>query len=841
MTHTAPLLIVRVASLPFESLAPFVAERSVAAADEAAAAGEEGARLAERASALLYEAAGSAAPPELAAARIAVLGIRRAIHQGHPAETALLETAKPLLPEDVRRAIAEHACALERARTLERLAADSFVVEEARGRAALAGASRDPWVRLGLRLASRSLLRRADALAAPRWAQRERHAASKVLAYLARFATKTSPNGVFCATSLGSIAAEAAEVRGENRIERLDFALHVGEARKTAACLAVSPEAAHAIRPRANPTLRIHEGVWSLWRPATPRRETDEETKLEIKDHPVMRRFVDAADGSRTANRLMQEIGAQVGQDVGPFYAKLVERGILIGEVEIPWSERRPLRALAARCPDASWAADLETIETEVDAMARLAPGEVPERIDGVTSRLAALPRTRPLSEDDAIRCDAATALRVRLPQALLHDLERLLPAYARFYGAIYPEALTRETYATRFLKRFPPDTPIPVLDFYHGLFEPVPFMPLSAFTSAASGPAPSPRRAEAGHAFERAKAFFARRAREAAEAGAEEVALREDDWAEIAGDSAVPRFSCAALFQVEAASSDAVAAPSARLCLNSIFPGAGLSVARLAHLHGGAGETNPIVGALREGWARRARPGAELAEITFMHGGRTANAGLRPPLFRLEIELPGDRATEGREAVPLADLTAAWDSAAGRFELRSVSRGVEILPVISSGINPEGFVQFLTMVGEQGLQPLGLLPGFDDPEIRTWPRFRFGNVVLFRRRWVFAEHEMPSATTAEARFLDARRWVRAHGLPEHVFVHSDREPKPFYVNLGSPAFLDLLRRSVEGAGRVHVTEMRPGPDALWVRDGRGRYASEFLVHIDRLDDEGGA
>ncbi|HEU4765568.1 MAG TPA: hypothetical protein VFT93_07960, partial [Candidatus Eisenbacteria bacterium] len=94
---------------------------------------------------------------------------------------------------------------------------------------------------------------------------------------------------------------------------------------------------------------------------------------------------------------------------------------------------------------------------------------------------------------------------------------------------------------------------------------------------------------------------------------------------------------------------------------------------------------------------------------------------------------------------------------------------------------------------------------------------------------------------TAEERFLAARRWVRAHGLPEHVFVHSDREPKPFYVNLGSTAFLDLLRRSVEGAGRVHVTEMRPAPDDLWVRDGRGHYASEFLVHVDRLGDEGGA
>ena len=223
------------------------------------------------------------------------------------------------------------------------------------------------------------------------------------------------------------------------------------------------------------------------------------------------------------------------------------------------------------------------------------------------------------------------------------------------------------------------------------------------------------------------------------------------------------------------------------------------------------------------------------------MHGGRTANAGLRPTIFPLEIELPGDRATEGREAIPLADLTARWDSAAGRFVVRSQSRGIEILPVISSGISPEGIISFLTMVGGQGLQPLGLFPGFDVPEVRRWPRFTFGNVVLFRRRWVFPADQLPAGKAAEEHFLNTQRWRREHGLPLHVFIHSERDTKPFYVNLGSVTLVDLFRRAIgstaAGApGRVHVTEMLPGPDDLWVRDPRGRYASEFLVHLDNLE-----
>jgi hypothetical protein len=457
--------------------------------------------------------------------------------------------------------------------------------------------------------------------------------------------------------------------------------------------------------------------------------------------------------------------------------------------------------------------------------------------MEDLTARIDSLPHARPLSKDDLIRCDSSTQLRIQLPRDLLRDLTRLVPLYAAFYGAIYPEALFRESFAERFLERFPANTPVPALDFYHGLFEPEGPARPAAFVSPGSGRSRSAIRVEAGRAFERAREFFVRRARDAAEQGAAEVEMSEADWSEIAGGASEPRFSCAALVQVAAPSAEEVRAGHARVCLNAFFPGAGVSVARLAHLHGGAEDPDPIARQLKDGLALWAKPGAAQAEITFMHGGRTANAGLRPPILPLEIELPGDRATEGHDTIPLADLTARWDSREERFVLCSLARGIEIQPLISSGINPEGFISFLTMVGAQGLQPLGYFPGFDVPGIRIWPRFRFGNVVLFRRRWVFDASELPAGDSAEEQYLDTQRWRLTHGIPTHVFVHTDREPKPFYVNLGSEAFSDLLRRALASPtpGRVHVTEMLPGPDDLWVRDGRGRYTSEFLVHLDNL------
>ena len=657
MTHVSPLLLVRVATLPFETLDPSRRIRACAAGEELLQSLETRSREAERISSLLYAAAGEKAPPEHAAARGAVLKTRRAIHQNRALGCGVMEEAGPLLTAELQSQVHRH---LDRGAETEKAQRDfsaAYSEEMFRERKALAVALGMPLFRLGLRLVGRSLLERASALSRldpSEWDQRGRHTASKLLAYLGRFTTKTSPNGVFCATAIGELTDGPAIVRGENRFARLDFLLHVGEARKVAACLAASPEAVAAVFPRINPTLRRKGNGWTLWRPASPRRPTDDEVRAEIKEHPVMQMFLDAAARAETpTEEIIRHVGERAGRDVRPFYSQLVERGVLIGEVEIPWSERRPLRALAKRCATAPWARELEEVESRVDSLARLPPEEVPPRMDTLAVRLESLPHVRPLASEDLVRCDASTALHIQLPRALLHDLERLVPLYARFYGAIYPEALYRESFAGRFLKRYPADTSVPVLDFYHGLFEPEGPARPAAFVSPTSGPSDSKLRRGAGAAFERARDFFARRAREAAASDAIEVELSEADWIEIAGDAPEPRFCCAALFQVAAPSPEDVGAPEdsgtlqARVCLNAFFPGAGLSVARLAHLHGGAGvdgdgagpdDRNPIVRQLRDGWARQARPGAAQAEITFMHGGRTANAGLRPPIFPLEI-----------------------------------------------------------------------------------------------------------------------------------------------------------------------------------------------------------
>jgi hypothetical protein len=328
-------------------------------------------------------------------------------------------------------------------------------------------------------------------------------------------------------------------------------------------------------------------------------------------------------------------------------------------------------------------------------------------------------------------------------------------------------------------------------------------------------------------------------------------VEITAADWDHLAGPGGGPPWAAGVLFQVAALSPADLAAGRWRLAVNDLFTGAGLALARFAHLHGPEDDRrpNPVTEELRREIRRLARPGAVLAEVTYNHWGRTANAGLRTPFLEHEIELPGELASPGATVIPLREMTLSWSSAEERLVLRWPRRGVEVLPVVTSGVSPEGFVSLLVGIGRQAIQPLAYFPGFEVEGVCRWPRFTHGRVVVFRRRWIFppgsfpeppAESGDPDALLADF-FARLHRWRRREELPRHLFAATSQAPKPFHLDLESPLAADLLRHRLTApedgpaerpASALYLTEMLPGPEELWVTDGRGRYASEFLVQL---------
>jgi hypothetical protein len=548
-------------------------------------------------------------------------------------------------------------------------------------------------------------------------------------------------------------------------------------------------------------------------------------------------------------------------EDLVAFFDQLTDAGLLSREISIPYTCRRPLAYLAAMLRGAgvvpAWLTEIEAIESGVDRLADLAPEPRIEVMDRLTERLDALPHTRPLEKDELFRVDAASGLSVTLPPRILSDLQGTLGRWARLFSAIHPRVLRHRSLARE----------VPFLEVYRkyeGASRAVPDKdPRLAFPPPPTGDGEVERAAR--KTFERARDLFVHKAAEAEQRGDEEVELLHGDWEELVGNIPEPPWTAGVLFQVAAKSSLDLPAGRYRLALNALFSGFGVALARFAHLHHRARpgfqglrtpRDNPIVRELERAAERFHRPGTVLAEIPYNHWGRAANAGLRIPFLAHEIELVGERASPGTTAIPLTELTLRWDSGQDRLVLRWSREDVEVVPVISSGISPEGVVELLVGIGRQQIQPLSYFPGFDPPEsaddgsegapgVTRWPRFVHGRVVLFRRRWVFPPGSFPEPPEGDVDpdrllgdfFAAVHSWRRREGLPRHLFVCTALRAKPFAVDLESPLSVDLLRRLLtpprdRPASALRATEMLPGPEDLWVRDADGVYAAEFLVQM---------
>jgi hypothetical protein len=121
-------------------------------------------------------------------------------------------------------------------------------------------------------------------------------------------------------------------------------------------------------------------------------------------------------------------------------------------------------------------------------------------------------------------------------------------------------------------------------------------------------------------------------------------------------------------------------------------------------------------------------------------------------------------------------------------------------------------------------------------------PRVVVDDLVIMRETWrtTVGATGLADPKGEYDRFIAARRWRRALGLPERIFIQVWTETKPVYVDLSSPLFVRQLCNLIRGARErfgadveLSITEMLPDTRDAWVSDVDGqRYASELRLHI---------
>jgi hypothetical protein len=106
-------------------------------------------------------------------------------------------------------------------------------------------------------------------------------------------------------------------------------------------------------------------------------------------------------------------------------------------------------------------------------------------------------------------------------------------------------------------------------------------------------------------------------------------------------------------------------------------------------------------------------------------------------------------------------------------------------------------------------------------------PRRYLGPLVVQRAyRRVAA---LPFGDTTAERHARVEAWRLGLGLPERVFVRVPEEMKPIYVDLTSAISVEMLVRLARRASSLTFSEMYPGPQGLWLRDGAGNtYTGEL-------------
>ena len=122
-------------------------------------------------------------------------------------------------------------------------------------------------------------------------------------------------------------------------------------------------------------------------------------------------------------------------------------------------------------------------------------------------------------------------------------------------------------------------------------------------------------------------------------------------------------------------------------------------------------------------------------------------------------------------------------------------------------------------------------------------PRVKIDQLVVCRESWHAAIGEAGFAREKSSlqRFKQLRRWANARGVPRFTFVKLPAEDKPFYLDLDSPIYVDilciLLRQQIDAdpEAQMSITEMLPSHDQLWLTDDMGNlYTNELrMVAVD--------
>lgn len=879
--HLVPRFMLRVGGLPFGTADRLVSARTASWADDVLRTERRlAADAAVLADSLQEFVAGNLEDPN---ARKVVINLRRDVFNLRAPRG--LAAAEQILPAEQVARLRDWIADRSRRDTL--LGAGSSIVadELASARAALREiATAEPDLRCGIQLSSPSLDEHLGSYLDATGAtlnKRHRRIEKSLLEYLFRTACKTSPFGTLTSVSLGRFTdhgggrALHAEV---DSVEKQSFTLlNMGVLARLSTLMIGSPSVRPDLPVRVTGGLEMHPGrIRYLRRLQTASSNEDAAVSLETMHESLFYLPAGQAleevlgivgDGeamqySELARRLGELGSDRSAADVDAYLAHLLRLGLLVvPNLQLDIHDPDPVKSYrdALRNLESDWAARTADIVDRIDGnVAEFAGAGLDRRrqllsqIKGSVAEAHRLLGREDVGvlrtlvyEDTTVPAVSVTADRSLWTEELTAGLRQIAEILPAFDGNLVRKLVTKGYFITRhgvggrhedflsFAHEFGQDL---YENYSQGL------MRHQRFDAAGFHPYDNWFRQEEISRLDTARTTVADELskRYADRAGLDlDIELGQDFVARVADQLPTALGSLQPVSFFLQVADDGVAEP--QVVVNRVYAGLTLLFSRFAHLFG-----DELPDQLRRTLAAVVPDGAVFAELK--GGADATNLNLHPIVTPYEIVSPGEVSFRPQaDQILLDDLVIEHDPVADRLLLRSRRLGVEVIPVYLGFLLPMALPevqQILLNFSYASLASLDLWAGVDLPTtgVVELPRIRLGNVIVQRKSWRVPATELPSdldGCSDHEWFLAWRRWQQAAGLPRRVFASLGGEHKPLYVDFDSYFSVQLLHVAARGTTAAAVlTEMLPGPEDLWLRDGEDRYVTELTVELDGMRTE---
>jgi thiopeptide-type bacteriocin biosynthesis protein len=680
----------------------------------------------------------------------------------------------------------------------------------------------DETVRCALAVASATFIEAFDrATGAP---SRSAKVDSRLLRYLIRMSTRPTPFGLFAGVALGHWGAgtdlQLAPAPLQPRT-RPDMAWLMRLVLK----LESDPDVRRHLRLVANPAALIRAGRVFLAERVT--RGEGLPPAVSLRATGVVRRALAAArfliPYQDLATSLLANTPGATQEKVDKLLTELWEQTLLLTELRPPLTIASPARYVVERLAGIKAAADIRhRIAAALDQAAAWDESPAPRGAQRYRAMVAAAGTVADVDRAP-FQVDATLGLTGRtISRQVAAEIARAAELLLRL--SPLPRGPTHmSAYRQQFIRRYGADREVRVLEVLDPNFGLGPPSPNSQAASGLSA-AKSSQRAQVLLEL----ALTALRERKLTVELDEKQLKQLETWDSVA--RAPPSLDL--FVSVAADSRAALDAGDFHIVLgpNIGASSAGRTIGRFADLLGGGTE------ALARAARREERHAAQAlwAELTYQpRSFRSANVAIRPNVRSHEIALGVATGSEPARTIPLGELVLGVRG--DRFYLRWPTAGQDV--VVTGGhmlnyLRAPTVCRFLADVSRDGccqLAGFGWGPAVNFPFL---PRVQVGRVVVAMAQWRLGAVVSSSAAHPEAFGRALAQWRTEWQVPRHVYLSSG--DNRLLLDLATPLHVVELRRAVvRQSDSILLTEVLPGLDQAWVRDGDDRaFMTELAVPL---------